>query len=232
MKSTQIIVFIFLSAILSQCKGKNAWPKNVPEKATYHRKLNGYALKSDGYEFGWYENGNLVTKTKLNDFGVFDGRAERYDYKTGVLVSFGQYKMSEKDGNWQWKFSDGKPYYEMNFSQGVRKRKFWYPTIEWGNENGPYVRYFENGRVSEKGFYDGGNKSGDWVKYYPDTKIESKGSYLEDHKTGEWYYYYPDGRKEAVEHFSDAGDLVSRQTFYPNGSLWCQTKGSQESICN
>jgi antitoxin component YwqK of YwqJK toxin-antitoxin module len=225
-----VIVSLFLISI--QCRGDWGRPEGVPEDAVYNRKLNLYTHKIDGYEYRWFENGKLIAKVKLNEVGLNEGPIETYDYNTGVVISRGTYKMSEKSGKWEWAFSDGKPYYEMNFSPGVRKRKFWYPTIEWGNENGPYFRYFPNGRVSEKGMYDGGNRSGDWVKYYPDTKIESKGSYAEDLKVGEWFYYYPDGRKESMEKYNDKGELIFRQTYYPNGSLWCETKQTQTPICN
>ncbi|MDZ4727363.1 MAG: hypothetical protein SH817_14490 [Leptospira sp.] len=227
----KMALIVFSVSFLSLCKGNTGRPEGIPEKATYNRKLNIYVLNEGGYEYGWFENGNLISKTQVNAFGISDGIAERFEYKTGIPIAIGQYKMSEKSGNWQWKYSDGKPYFEMNFSPGVRKRKFWYPTLEWGNENGAYLRYFSNGRVSEKGNYDGGNKSGDWVRYYPDTKIESKGSYVEDHKTGDWFYYYPDGRKEAVENYSETGELIKRITFYPNGSVWCETKKNQDTIC-
>jgi antitoxin component YwqK of YwqJK toxin-antitoxin module len=226
------IAFLLSILLLSDCRGDSKRPANVRENATFSRKYNGYALQSEGYEYVWYKDGRLVQKTQLNGLGVPDGIAERYEYKTGTLITKGQYKMGEKEGNWQWKYSNGKDYYELNFTPGVRKRKFWLPTLEWGNENGAYFRYFDNGRVNEKGFFDGGNKSGDWVKYYPDTKIEAKGSYLEDNKIGEWFYYYPDGRKEAVERYSDTGELQSRTTFYPNGSVWCETKKNLAAVCN
>ncbi|GBF50697.1 MORN repeat protein [Leptospira ryugenii] len=223
-------VFILLLFICN-CLGSNSRPKSVPIEAKYNRKLNLYILQKDGFEYSWYENGNLIAKTQLNEYGMYNGLAERYDYNSGLLITKGAYTLSEKSGQWVWKYSDGKPYYEMNFSPGVRKRKFWYPTLEWGNENGQYVRYFPNGRVSEKGSYDGGNRSGDWVKYYPDTKIESKGTYFEDYKVGDWFYYYPDGRKEAIEVYSPKGDLLQRITYYPNGSVWCETKSTLEPKC-
>ncbi|BDA77899.1 hypothetical protein LPTSP3_g08290 [Leptospira kobayashii] len=227
----QLVFIMGLSFVLSPCKGKGERPKEVPESARYNRKANVYTAVIDGKEMGWFETGALVSKTEVNEFGIANGKSEKYEYQTGAVIATGEYKMMERTGIWRWSFSDGLPYYEMNFTPGVRKKQFWMSVLEWGNENGPYIRYFENGRVSERGFYDGGNRAGDWVKYYPDTKIESKGSYIADKKVSEWFYYYPDGKKEAYERFTEEGDLEYRVTYYPNGNVWCETKKTSDSVC-
>ncbi|TGN21102.1 toxin-antitoxin system YwqK family antitoxin [Leptospira idonii] len=228
----QLLLVFGVAILFSPCQGKGDRPNNVPEEAKYNRKTNLYQLVQEGKDRSWFQNGTLVVETEVNEFGISNGLSQRFDYVTGVVIASGNYQNLERSGVWKWNFSDGKAYYEMNFTPGVRKKSFWMATLEWGNENGPYYRYFKNGRISEKGFYDGGNRTGDWLKYYPDTKIESKGSYANDKKAGEWFYYYPDGRKEAYEKYSDLGEFEYRVTYYPNGTVWCETKKGLSAICS
>lgn len=229
---TLLITLIVLSAIvLEPCKGSSDRASSIPSDADYNKKTNVYKKITNGVMREWYENGNLVSISEVNEYGILNGRTDRFDYLTGVLYSYGNFQMGERAGKWIWGYSDGRNYMEINFVPGNRKRQLWIPVVDIGNETGQYVRYFRNGRINEKGFYDGGNKEGDWVKYYPDTKIESKGSFLKDKKTGEWFYYYPTGAKEAMELYSNEGILLKRITFYPNGKIWCETIGNQTPVC-
>lgn len=227
-----IFVVILGSYALSPCKGEMLRPNTVPSDASYNKKMNVFSKTANGEMKEWFENGNLVSQAKTNEFGILDGKFDRFDYLTGTIVSFGEFQMGERKGKWVWNFSNGMPYMEINFQPGNRKRQLWIPVLEIGNETGAYIRYFKNGRVNEKGSYDGGNRVGDWVRYYPDTKPESKGSYQNDKKIGEWFYYYPNGSKEAFELYTTTGEFLKRITYYPNGSIWCVTEGVKLPVCN
>ncbi|TGL54540.1 hypothetical protein EHQ59_06680 [Leptospira kemamanensis] len=227
-----LLLFVVLSGIVfGPCKGSVERPQSVPKDAKYDKKTNHYQQTSEGFFREWYENGNLVTLFPVNQMGLSDGVGKKLNYLDGITIMEGKMVNGERDGLWKFYFSDGKLYIEQNYKAGYRKKQLWILTAELGNENGAYFRYFRNGRLNEKGFFDGGLRTGDWVRYYPDTKVEEKGSYLEDKKIGEWFYYYPTGVKEASELYSESGELLSRNTYYPNGSVWCVMRKNQPAVC-
>ncbi|MDF3818884.1 hypothetical protein P3G55_03175 [Leptospira sp. 96542] len=225
-------VFVLGGAILlGPCKGQLERPVSIPKEANFEKKFNLYKLAANGEYKEWHESGSLVAKGKLDSNGQLNGYSERYNYRTGTVISKGEILNGERDGLWLYYFSDGKLYIEQNYKAGYRKKQFWVTSPEIGNENGSYIRYFKNGRVNEKGFYDGGNRTGDWVRYYPDTKVESKGSYSSDKKIGEWFYFFPNGVREASELYSDSGDFIRRTTYYPNGKIRCTASISLTPSC-
>ncbi|WP_208861453.1 toxin-antitoxin system YwqK family antitoxin [Leptospira brenneri] len=228
-----LLLFVLLiGLVLGPCKGTVARPGSVPKEAEYHKKTNYYKLTANGIHREWYENGNLVTEVPVNEFGQPNGISKRFNYITGIPIMEGQFLNGDRDGLWKFTFSDGKPYIELGYKSGYRKKQLWIQTAELGNETGSYYRYFRNGRLNEKGFFDGGFRTGDWVRYYPDTKVEEKGSYENDKKVGEWFYYYPTGTKEASEIYSSEGELIKRSTYYPNGELWCLVQKGKEPECH
>ena len=53
------------------------------------------------------------------------------------------------------------------------KDKFWMITnYKSGLPDGLYIRFFSNGSLMEKGFYDNGFKVGQWNGYYQDGSID------------------------------------------------------------
>lgn len=224
--------FVLLGSIaFSPCKGNGIRPIQVPANAEYNRKTNVYVAQVGNKQLSYFRKGELISEKEVNAYGILDGESKTFYYKDSSLLSQGSFQNGERTGKWIWFFPNGKPYIELNFTPGVRKKIFWMALIEWGNENGAYFRYYPSGNLQEKGFYDGGNRNGDWVRYYPDTKIESKGSFLEDKKVGEWLYYSPNGTKEAYENYSQSGDLLQRLLFDLNGKLRCEQKGESQANC-
>ncbi|MCW7466929.1 hypothetical protein ND860_12795 [Leptospira levettii] len=228
-----LLLVIFLGGYLfGPCKGSSERPNTVPKDASFDKKTNHYQMIGEGYFREWYENGNLVAIVPIDSLGRPDGIGKKLNYIDGTTIMEGKMVNGERDGLWKFYFSDGKIYIEQNYKAGYRKKQLWIQSTEIGNENGAYFRYYRNGRLNEKGFFDGGLRTGDWVRYYPDTKVEAKGSYSEDKKIGEWFYYYPTGVKEASELYSDTGELISRNTYYPNGNPWCIVKQNKTPECN
>ncbi|TGK55329.1 hypothetical protein EHQ16_08185 [Leptospira kanakyensis] len=228
-----LLLFVLLAGLVfGPCKGTVTKPITVPKEAEYQKKTNYYKLTADGTYREWYENGNLVTEVPVNAFGQPNGKSIRLNYLNGTPIMEGNFVNGERDGLWKFHFSDGKPYIELNYRSGNRKKQLWIQTAELGNETGSYQRYFRSGRLNEKGFFDGGFRTGDWVRYYPDTKVEEKGSYENDKKVGEWFYYYPTGTKEASEVYNSEGELLKRVTYYPNGQLWCVVQKGKDPECH
>ena len=138
---------------------------------------------------------------------------------------------SLKDGLWYWYFPNGNIYYKQNFNHAKRRTDFWVETNLLGNEHGSYERYYENGKLEERGEFDTGYKSGKWEKFYPTGQMEYTGEYSKGKKIGNWKFFYPDGKKEAAEVFDSKTELISRITFFPDGSLNCKNEKNNPLEC-
>lgn len=228
--------FALLSALLIfiavlPWKGGLELPAGMPVGSVYNRKVGIYYFIQDGLETIFDKKGNKISTKELNPYGLPNGKFESFHYRTGKTISRGSFQNGERTGLWEWTFEDGTPYVQMAFVPGVRKRAFWVPLLEWGNETGPYLRYFSTGQVQEKGEFDGGNKTGEWLRRYRNSSIESKGMYKNDKKVGEWLYYNSSGEKEATEQYDQSGNLIRRTLFRPDGRIRCTQIGEEAPTC-
>lgn len=224
-----LLAFILFSQ--HNCKA-NELPPGIPEGAKFDRKKNLYTASDEEFKYVYYSNGSLYEKCEYNEpSSQLDGRCEAYLMNTDQIISYGNFKNGRRDGLWTWTFPNGQNYVVQNFVYG-KKKEFWIPVEIWGNENGPYKRYYPNGNLDEEGSFDTGEKSGYWKKYYPNGSLEYSGNYLKSKKILEWKYNYPNGKLEAKESYDQVGELLERTTYYPSGDVWCISKSSKQVICN
>ena len=71
---------------------------------------------------------------------------------------------------------------------------------------GPYKRYYPNGKLEMDGVYKDGKRSGPFLEYFPDGKLQRKISYMDGMRHG------------PVEVFDEAGDRIQK-AFYQNNQL-------------
>jgi len=216
----KIIIFIIL---LTYCISEQQSPKGISPTAVYDKKRNLYILVENGVRKQFTEKGQLYSECEVDSQGREHGICKTFLPETGQVLSEGRYINGERDGVWIWNFPDGKPYYKLSFSH-KKKRKVWLETNLLGNEHGEYFRFYNNGKLEEKGFYDTGLKTGKWERYYLNGKLEYTGNFFQDKKILDWTYYYPNGSLEAEESFTKEGTLIQRTTYYPNGNLACVVK--------
>ena len=62
-------------------------------------------------------------------------------------------------------------------------------TFRHGKKHGPWVRYWDNGQLSQKGTYKDGKWDGPWVGYYDNGKMWSRGTYKDGKEEGPWVWY-------------------------------------------
>ena len=62
-----------------------------------------------------------------------------------------------------------------------------------GKREGAWVRYFDNGQLSDKGNFKNGYKVGAWVGYHDNGQLLFKGNYKDGYKEGVWINYWEDG---------------------------------------
>lgn len=83
------------------------------------------------------------------------------------------------------KLSEKKEFYES----GKLKNHF----VKVGSEY-KVIRYFESGCVEEIGFYDSyGQKNGEWNRFFEDGKISAIANFKNGVKNGDWKIYNTDG---------------------------------------
>lgn len=116
---------------------------------------NGQLLREEEYRNG-LEDGFAVEFTITGDtlsYGEFlDGEKEGiWIIESGAIKMSGGYKSGLKDGNWIYRFEDGKQRFTGNYVQGF--------------PNGKHTYFFESGKIQQEGKYSMGKKEGDWRKY-------------------------------------------------------------------
>ena len=68
--------------------------------------------------------------------------------------------------------------------------------IRNGKNEGPWVGYYENGRLTYKGAYKNGKREGPWVGYYENGQLMYKGAYKNGRLDGPRVWYREDGTKD------------------------------------
>ena len=93
----------------------------------------------------------------------------------------------ETDGLWYKKFTDV-PFTGV-VDEGLKRG-----AIKNGKREGPWVKYYENGRIWYKGAYKKGKQEGPWLGYHNNGQLWSEGAYKNGKFEGPWIAYYDDGQ--------------------------------------
>ncbi len=217
-------IFLFL---LIGCNKEKKVPAGIPENANYNKRTNLYSFYKDNKNYLYSESGKIFSECETNSNKESEGLCKTFSVTNGEMLSYGMMKKNPtkgqtyKDGIWIWKFVGGQIYYKQSFAFDKIKA-LWIETNLLGNEHGPYERYYEDGKLEEIGVFDTGKKNGEWIKYYRNSIVEYKGTYRSDKKIGLWKYFYPNGKIEIEELYSDKFKLISRKTFFLDGTPNCK----------
>ncbi|MCC5815913.1 MAG: hypothetical protein JJT78_14255, partial [Leptospira sp.] len=139
-----IILFTFI-----YCKADGI-PPNIPQGAHYNKRTNLYQKVADGVSYSYFKDGKLYEKCEVNEMGKLHGLCENFLQSTGQKISWGIFQNGQRDGEWVWTFEDGSIFLKQEFTYG-KKKDFWIPVEEWGNEDGNYSRFYPDGRLEEVG---------------------------------------------------------------------------------
>lgn len=174
-----------------------------------------YAQKPCGFKNGlqegvckqFYSNG-VTSEITTWKKGKLDGKAE-YFYENGKKKAEGYNKKNFKVKTWTYYFKDGK----------ISGKENWVYRDHMSVLEGEYIKYYENGKISEKTTYKNGKIHGDFIAYDKNGKLLNSAKVIngitnslkifrEDgitlfaegpmdinfEKTGEWIYYKKDGK--------------------------------------
>ena len=99
-------------------------------------------------------------------------------------------------------------------------------SIKNGKRHGPWVFYWDNGKLRVKGTYKNGKREdGPWVSYHDTGQLHHKGTYKDGKLDGPWigYHYngqlhwkgtYKDGKRDGPwVGYNKNGQLFSQETF-------------------
>ena len=90
-----------------------------------------------------------------------------------------EYKdLVKRDGIFYKKFSD------VPFSGKVEGK--YQVTFKSGKKEGLFLRYWDNGQLHLKGFYQNGKKINLWITYHANGNISTKGNYKNGKREGNW----------------------------------------------
>ena len=72
-----------------------------------------------------------------------------------------------------------------------------------GKWDGPYITYYDNGRISSKHNYKDGVPDGPWVSYHENGQLSSKHNYKDGKLEGPWVSYHENGQLSSKGAYKD-----------------------------
>jgi len=72
-----------------------------------------------------------------------------------------------------------------------------------GKSDGPWVWYYENGQLNQKGTYKDGKNDGPWFFYFGNGKLSWKGTFKDDELDGPWVSYWDNGQLQRKGTYKD-----------------------------
>lgn len=184
-------------------------------------KYFNYRDYSDQIVLKYYENGNISYKVNFLN-GVKSG-IETYinentslnkinDYTNGVLIRTIEYENQNYGLSTELK-SDLE-----NLNVGI-DTKILNDLINSLNvctlPNRTEIKYFENGKVKGKQFYNRTSEVSKYHEYYNNGTLKEEGIKSKFDKFGEWKYYNHKGKIDSIEKYDTTGILIKKIINWP-----------------
>ncbi len=207
-------------------------PPGVPEEATLNRKASVWEYRAPDGSYGmYYADGSVAAR------GQYKGGARTGVWKTFLpggetVATRGHYRGDWRDGTWIFNDDEGKLYLSVEYALEPKREFIFLVTHDYGNENGPYERYFPDGSLEERGSFRAGYMEGPLVRYHSNGKQAVVGQYKKDKKVGVWRYYYPEGNLEREESYQEGVLEGVLRSYYPDGTLYQESRYSGGKIAS
>ena len=183
---------------------------------------DGKVISSKLFNNGILEGKGIVKKT-----GLRDGEWIIY-YKSGEILSKGNYSKGTKIGNWKFFYKNGHLEEEGNYNNKGQEYGIWNLYFETGNTmriveylngmyDGKYVFYNDSGLVVSTGMYKEGYEEGEW--FYINGNYRQFGSYFNGEKIGEWRSYYNNKQIVFKGRYEKGLQAGKHMFWHQNGSL-------------
>ncbi len=196
-----IFFLIFLFFLFINCERLYIPPKpeHVPSNAQFIHRFQQWQYSDPSIELVWYKDGKLFKKIEKKN-NVYHGKYEQY-FSNGSKSQEGIYEDGYRVGTWYYYFPDGKIYLILNYKKEPVNSNFFSLNSYYGNENGMYKRFYQNGNLEEEGNYLAGIFHGKRIRYYKYGKKYFEIIYNNGLKNGLAKYYNSDGRIIREEHY-------------------------------
>lgn len=136
-----------------------------------------------------------------------------------TVTTSGFYRNDWRDGRWEFRDAAGAIVQTMEYRPEPRRNFGFLITTDYGNENGPYRRYFPDGSLEEEGQFLSGYYEGILKRFHRNGELALEGRLEKDQAVGLWKSYYASGKLYREAHYKD-GKLDGRLRIYdPDGSL-------------
>jgi antitoxin component YwqK of YwqJK toxin-antitoxin module len=179
-------------------------PTNIKYKAQYNHRLRQWNYDDGKNEFIWFEDGKLFRYAEKSG-NLYHGKFIQY-FRNGNVSQEGVYDSGYRVGKWTYYFPNGGVYLIINYNKYPADKERFSLNSSFGNENGPYVRYYDNGQIEEKGFYYAGRFHHTRIHYYKNGKKQFE-------------ILYNQGKKNGIAKYYDDQERLIREEFYQNDIL-------------
>lgn len=167
---------------------------NIHTEGTYREdRKNGYFREytPDGKLFRIFKFVNGELQEDAEEIAKIDERADYYP--NGKVKTLAQYKNNLPDGLWREYAADGGLEKSLLYKKGVIVGKG--ITDDAGLRQGPWVLFYDDGKLRAEGKYKNGKKIAYWKYYYPEGNIEEEGTYDNlGRADGDWKWYFNTGQ--------------------------------------
>jgi len=217
---TAAVVMGYLNLISCERLRDMPNPEGVPKGAVYDRRVGMWSYRSPENHFNmYYSDGTIALDGQYEKSGR-SGIWKTFSPKGNFTVSAGSFLNDWRDGVWKFNDDQGNPYLTVEYKKEPKRSFGLIVTSDYGNENGPYILYYPDGRIQEEGNYYSGFLEGPVKRYHRNGKTAMEGRYNKDEKTGTWKYYYYEGTIEKEIQFLKNQFHGSFKVYYPDGTLY------------
>ncbi len=202
---------------------QSAAPPGVPANAREDRTRRIWeAIDESGVYRAFFYDGQLAGEGRLLD-NRRTGEWKTFTLDGRTVAARGKYVNGLRDGLWEYFDDSGQLYLSVEYKLAPRREFGLLQTDDYGNENGPYRRYFPDGALEESGAFWSGFYQGPVVRYYRNGQVAFRGAYERDQPVGAWTYYYPDGDVEREETYVNGQLDGVLRNYYPGRKLYHET---------
>ncbi|MBE7438627.1 MAG: hypothetical protein HS115_09265 [Spirochaetales bacterium] len=143
-----------------------------------------------------------------------------------TVTTSGEYRNDWRYGRWEFRDAQGAIVQTMEYRPEPRRTFGFLITTDYGNENGPYRRYFPDGSLEEEGQFISGYYEGRLKRYHRNGKLALEGTLHRDEPVGLWKSYYASGTLYREMHYQDGKLQGALRVYDPDGRLKYSTEYS------
>ena len=199
-------IFCFFLFYLIHCERLYLPPKpaSVFEGAVYIHRFRQWKYEDHQKEIVWFEDGKIFREAKKEN-QLYHGYYIQY-FRNGNISQKGSYDQGYRVGEWIYYFPNGMIYLTIHYQKFPIDQNKFVLNGQFGNENGPYTRYYDNGQIEEMGVYYAGNFHQKRTRYYKNGKKQFE-------------IIYNQGKKNGIAKFYDSNERLLREEYYKNNLL-------------